>query len=497
MQACLFALNRYDDLIRERAMIADRANQFFIDGAWVAAGGRASLEVINPATEQAICAVSLGNEADVDRAVAAARAAFPAFSQTTREERIELLNDVVNAYKAHFGEMGETISMEMGAPISFATRFQAGAGMGHYKTAAKVLENFDFHEDRGTTAIVREPIGVIGMITPWNWPSNQMSCKIAAALAAGCTMVLKPSEVAPLSALLLAQILDEAGVPKGVFNLVNGDGAGVGQVMAAHHGIDAISFTGSTGAGIDVAIKAAPTVKRVGQELGGKSANVLLDDCDLAKEVAKGVDLCFRNAGQSCNAPTRMLVPAGRMAEVAEMAKAAAAKFKVGDPADSETTMGPVVSERQWKKIQGYIAKGISEGATLVTGGEGRPAGLDTGYYVQPTVFADVENDMTIAQEEIFGPVLAIIGYHDEAEAVQFANDSPFGLAAYVSSGDAARARRVARALNAGMVHINMAVADPFAPFGGTKQSGNGREWGEAGLEEYLEVKSVMGWNAA
>ena len=478
-------------------MITDRANQFFINGKWVDASDRGKLDVINPATEEAVCQVSLGNELDVDKAVAAARAAFPSYSQTTREQRIELLNNVVNCYKARFAEMGQTISMEMGAPISFATRFQAGAGMGHYKTAAKVLENFHFHEDRGTTAIVREPIGVIGMITPWNWPSNQISCKVAAALASGCTMVLKPSEVAPLSALLLAEILDEAGVPKGVFNLVNGDGMGVGQVMAAHQEIDAMSFTGSTGAGIDVAIKAAPTVKRVGQELGGKSANVLLDDCDLAKEVAKGVDLCFRNAGQSCNAPTRMLVPSSKMAEAAEVAKAAAAKFKVGDPASEETTMGPVVSERQWAKIQSYIAKGISEGATLVTGGEGRPEGLSKGYYVQPTVFADVKNDMTIAQEEIFGPVLAIIGYEDEAEAVKIANDSPFGLAAYVSSGDADRARKVARALNAGMVHINMAVADPFAPFGGTKQSGNGREWGEAGLEEYLEVKSVMGWNAA
>lgn len=478
-------------------MITDRASQFFINGEWVDASDRGTLDVINPATEAAVCQVSLGNEADVDKAVAAARAAFPSYSQTTREQRIELLNNVVNCYKKRFAEMGQTISMEMGAPISFATRFQAGAGMGHYKTAAKVLENFHFHEDRGSTAIVREPIGVIGMITPWNWPSNQISCKVAAALASGCTMVLKPSEVAPLSALLLAEILDEAGVPKGVFNLVNGDGMGVGQVMAAHPEINAISFTGSTGAGIDVAIKAAPTVKRVGQELGGKSANVLLDDCDLAKEVAKGVDLCFRNAGQSCNAPTRMLVPMAKMAEAAEVAKVAAAKFKVGNPADEETTMGPVVSERQWKKIQGYIAKGIAEGATLVTGGEGRPEGLGTGYFVQPTVFADVKNDMTIAQEEIFGPVLAIIGYDDEAEAVKIANDSPFGLAAYVSSGDADRARNVARALNAGMVHINMAVADPFAPFGGTKQSGNGREWGEAGLEEYLEVKSVMGWNAA
>ncbi|MGI9423726.1 MAG: aldehyde dehydrogenase family protein [Hyphomicrobiaceae bacterium] len=478
-------------------MIAERAEQFFINGTWVDAGTRAKLDVINPANEQAICQVALGTEADVDQAVAAARAAFPSFAQTTPQQRIALLNDVVSAYKARFTEMGETISLEMGAPVSFATRFQAGAGMGHYRAAAKVLETFHFHEDRGSTAIVREPIGVVGMITPWNWPSNQMSCKIAAALAAGCTMVLKPSEVAPLSALLLAEILDEAGVPKGVFNLVNGDGPGVGQIMAAHPGIDAISFTGSTGAGIDVAIKAAPTVKRVGQELGGKSANVLLDDCDFEKDVAQGVDLCFRNAGQSCNAPTRMLVPHARMKVAAEIAKAKAQTFKVGPPTDAETTMGPVVSKRQWDKIQGYIAKGVSEGATLVTGGEGRPEGLDTGYYVQPTVFADVTNDMTIAQEEIFGPVLAIIGYDDEADAVRIANDSPFGLAAYVSSGEVERARRVARGLNAGMVHINMAVADPFAPFGGTKQSGNGREWGEAGIEEYLEVKSVMGWSAA
>ncbi len=478
-------------------MIAERANQFYINGAWVDASDRAMLDVVNPATEQIICKVSLGDENDVNNAVAAARAAFASYSKTTRQERIALLNEVAAAYKARFAEMGETISLEMGAPISFATRFQAGAGMGHYRTAAKVLETFAFHEDRGSTAIVREPIGVIGMITPWNWPANQMSCKIAGALAAGCTMVLKPSEVAPLSALLLAEILAEAGVPKGVFNLVNGDGHGVGPAMAAHPDIDAISFTGSTAAGIDVAIKAAPTVKRVGQELGGKSANVLLDDCDFAAEVAKGVDLCFRNAGQSCNAPTRMLVPAARIGEAAAVAKAAAAKFVVGDPANANTTMGPVVSERQWNKIQGYIAKGICEGATLVTGGEGRPDGLDTGFYVKPTVFADVKNDMTIAQEEIFGPVLAIIGYADEADAVAQANDSPFGLAAYVASGDAERARRVARALNAGMVHINMAAADPFAPFGGTKQSGNGREWGEAGIEEYLETKSVMGWNAA
>lgn len=477
--------------------ISDRAGQFFIDGAWVDAGATRTLDVVNPETEQAICQVAMGTADDLDRAVQAARAAFPSYSETTVAERRELLGEIVNVYKKRFNEMGATISMEMGAPIAFATRFQAGAGMGHYKTAHTLLETFHFHEDMGPTAIVREPIGVIGMITPWNWPSNQISCKVAGALAAGCTMVLKPSEVAPLSALLIAEILDEAGVPKGVFNLVNGDGAGVGTAMASHPGIDAISFTGSTGAGIDVAIKAAPTVKRVGQELGGKSANILLEDCDFDKEVKSGVTLCLRNSGQSCNSPTRMLVPKAQMAAVAARAKEVAESLKVGSPQDTETQMGPVVSERQWSKIQGYIRSGIEEGATLVTGGPDRPDGLTTGYYVKATVFADVTPDMTIAQEEIFGPVLAIIGYEDEADAIRIANDTPFGLAAYVSSGDHARAQRVARKLNAGMVHINMAVADPKAPFGGTKQSGNGREWGAAGIEEYLEVKSVMGWNAA
>jgi aldehyde dehydrogenase (NAD+) len=477
--------------------ITERASQFFIGGAWVDANAASALDVINPETEQAICQVSLGTADDLDRAVKAARAAFPAFAATTPVERQELLNNIVATYKKRFNEMGATISMEMGAPISFATRFQAGAGMGHFKTAAQLLDTFHFHEDMGPTAIERMPIGVIGMITPWNWPANQICCKVAGALAAGCTMVLKPSEVAPLSALLIAEILDEAGVPKGVFNLVNGDGPGVGTAMAQHPGIDAISFTGSTGAGIDVAIKAAPTVKRVGQELGGKSANILLDDCDFEKDVKSGVTLCFRNSGQSCNSPTRMLVPKDKMAEVAARAKEVAETLVVGSPADTATTMGPVVSDRQWQKIQSYIQSGIKEGATLVCGGPDRPEGLGTGYYVQPTIFADVKPDMTIAQEEIFGPVLAIIGYEDEEDAIRIANDTPFGLAAYVSSGDHERARRVARRMNAGMVHINMAVADNKAPFGGTKQSGNGREWGEAGIEEYLEVKSVMGWNAA
>jgi aldehyde dehydrogenase (NAD+) len=477
--------------------IVDRAGQFFIGGDWIDATGRKTLDVINPATEQAICQVALCTPEDLDKAVTAARQAFQSYSETSVAARQELLGEIVNVYKKRFIDMGATISMEMGAPISFASRFQAGAGMGHFKTAQHLLETFHFHQDMGPTAIVRESIGVIGMITPWNWPANQICCKVAGALAAGCTMILKPSEVAPLTALLIAEILQEAGVPNGVFNLVNGDGPGGGTAMASHPDIDAISFTGSTGAGIDVAIKAAPTVKRVGQELGGKSANILLEDCDFEKDVKSGVTLCLRNSGQSCNSPTRMLVPKSKIAEVAARAKEVAESLKVGSPADTETQMGPVVSKRQWDKIQSHIRSGIEQSATLVTGGSDRPEGLETGYYVKPTIFADVTSDMRIAQEEIFGPVLAIIGYEDEADAIRIANETPFGLAGYVSSGDHARAQRVARKLQVGMVHINMAVADNKAPFGGTKQSGNGREWGEAGIEEYLEVKSIMGWNAA
>ncbi len=475
---------------------ATHAQHFYIDGAWVAPAELKLRAVINPATEAKIGDIAMGSAKDVDKAVAAARAAFATYSLTTKDERMALLAKVVEAYKKRMPEMGATISEEMGAPLGFATRFQAGAGFGHFKTAHDLLKDFHFHETLGTTEIIREPIGVVGMITPWNWPANQIACKVAGALAAGCTMVLKPSEMAPYSALLIAEILHEAGVPKGVFNLVNGDGPGVGAVLSAHPGIDCISFTGSTRAGIDVAIKAAPTVKRVGQELGGKSANIILDDADFAKAVAGGVQACMRNSGQSCNAPTRMLVPAARLAEATAIAKATAEALKVGDP-KTEVDLGPVVSELQWNKIQALIKKGIEEGAQVAAGGAGRPDGLAKGYYVRPTVFSGVKNAMTIAQEEIFGPVLAILPYADEAEAVKIANDSPFGLAAYVSSGDRERAKRVARQLKAGMVHINNAPADSKAPFGGMKQSGNGREWGEFGIEEYLEVKSVMGWNAA
>ena len=473
------------------------ALQFYVDGAWVAPAETITQAVINPATETKIGDVAMGSAKDVDRAVAAARAAFATYSTTTREERMALLAKILDAYKKRMNDIGAAISSEMGAPLGFATRFQAGAGFGHFKTAHDVLKDYHFEERLGSTEIIREPIGVVGMITPWNWPANQIACKVAGALTAGCTMVLKPSELAPYSALLIAEILHDAGVPKGVFNLVNGDGPGVGSALAAHPGIDCISFTGSTRAGIDVAIRAAPSVKRVGQELGGKSANILLDDADFAKAVAGGVQACMRNSGQSCNAPTRMLVPANRLAEATAIAKAAAESLKVGDPQTEGIDLGPVVSKAQWTKIQGLIKTGIEEGAQVATGGLGRPDGLSKGYYVRPTVFSGVKNSMTIAQEEIFGPVLTIIPYKDEADAIKIANDTPFGLAAYVSSGDRERAKRVARQLKAGMVHINNAPADSKAPFGGMKQSGNGREWGEFGIEEYLEVKSVMGWNAA
>jgi len=477
-------------------MDVEKGLKHFINGVWVAPVGGTAIDVINPATEQPFAKVALGTKDDVDRAVAAARSAFPSFAASSREERLALLEKIAAIYKRRFGEMGETISREMGAPLSFATRFQAGAGMGHFRTMHGILKTYPFEEAHGATEILREPIGVIGMITPWNWPANQISCKIAAAIAAGCTMVLKPSEVAPFSAILIAEMLEEAGVPAGVFNLVQGDRI-VGQAMAEHPQIDCMSFTGSTGAGIDVAIRAAPTVKRVDQELGGKSANILLDDVDWSKAVTEGVKLCFRNSGQSCNAPTRMLVPAARMSEVSDIAKAAALSLKVGDPSAADSDMGPVVSDVQWRKIQDLIQSGISEGATLVAGGAGKPEGLNQGYYVKPTVFADVKPEMRIAREEIFGPVLSILPYKDEAHAVRIANDHMFGLAGYVHSSDRERAKRVARQVRAGMVTVNMAPADPAAPFGGYRQSGNGREWGRHGIEEYLETKAVMGWNAA
>jgi aldehyde dehydrogenase (NAD+) len=406
-----------------------------------------------------------------------------------------LLRRVIEVYTRRMKEVGAAISDEMGAPLAFAERFQAGAGLGHLTTTLDVLKNYPFEERLGSAMIAREPVGVVGMITPWNWPLNQIACKVAPALAAGCTMILKPSEYTPSSAMIFAEILDEAGVPKGVFNLINGLGGEVGVAMSEHPDIDMMSFTGSTRAGIDVVRRAAPTVKRVTQELGGKSPNIILADAD-AKLIASGTAHCFANSGQSCNAPTRMLVPHARMREAAQIAKSVADKAKLGDPRNAETTMGPVVNRVQWEKIQGLIQRGIDEGATLVVGGVGRPEGLNKGYFVRPTVFADVSNGMGIAREEIFGPVLSIIGYKDEEEAIQIANDTPYGLAGYVSSGDVARARSVARRIHAGNVNLNGAANERAAPFGGYKQSGNGREWGRFGLEEYLEVKAIAGWGS-
>ena len=469
---------------------------FYIDGAWVPPAKPATRDVINPATEQSIGKISMGSAEDVDRAVKAARKAFETYSRTTREERIALLENILKVYKTRSEELARTISSEVGAPFWLSKAAQAATGMAHFAQALEVLKTFKFEEERGAAMIVREPIGVVGMITPWNWPINQIACKVAPALAAGCTIVLKPTEVAPLNAIIFAEILDAAGVPPGVFNLVNGDGPTVGAAIASHPDIDMVSFTGSTRAGVQVAINAAPSIKRVTQELGGKSANIILDDADFPSAVAGGVTGCFTNSGQSCNAPTRMLVPKGRHGEAVAIAKAAAERMKVGDPFQDGIKLGPVVSEVQFNKIQGLIQKGIDEGAELVTGGVGRPDGLGTGFYVKPTVFAGVKNSMTIAREEIFGPVLAILPYENEEEAIRIANDTPYGLSGYVSSGDLDHARRVASRLRTGNVHLNGAQLAFDAPFGGYKQSGNGREWGVNGFEEFLETKAVLGYAA-
>lgn len=471
--------------------------QFFIDGEWQTLSDRPTMDLVNPATEQVSGKLHLGNEDDVDRAVKAARNAFPGFAATSLNERIELLQSITDGYKARFDDIGSAISEQMGAPKKFAVRFQAGAGLSHFKQVLKIIQTYNFERDINATRVIREPIGVCGMIVPWNWPMNQITCKVAPALAAGCTMVLKPSELAPGPAIILAELLEEAGAPRGVFNMVQGEGPVVGAAIARHPDVDMVSFTGSTHGGIAVAEAAAPTIKRVGQELGGKSANILLDDVDFEDAVTRGVTLCFRNSGQSCNSPTRMLVPRASMVEVAEIAKHAAEGIRVGDPNAEDTVMGPVVSEKQWSGIQGHIRSGINEGATLVTGGLDRPDDLPAGYFVQPTVFADVTPDMTIAREEIFGPVLSIMAYDDEAHAVTIANDTPFGLAAYIESADLARAQAMARRVRAGMIHLNGAVADPSAPFGGYRHSGNGREWGLHGLEEFTEIKAVMGYAEA
>ena len=467
--------------------------QFYIDGQWVDPVEPRTMDVVNPATEEVYGRISIGSAADVDKAVAAAKRAFETFSQTSREERIELIQAILDEFKKRYNDVAEAIMDEMGAPWELAKGAQAGSGSQHIKAALRSLQNMEFEEDFGRTTVVREPIGVCGLITPWNWPMNQIAVKVAPAIAAGCTMVLKPSEIAPFDAIVFAEILDAAGVPAGVFNLVNGDGPGVGTALSGHPDIAMVSFTGSTRAGVLVAQNAAPTVKRVAQELGGKSANIILDDADFDEAVADGAAAMFENTGQSCDAPSRMLVPKDRIDEAAAIAAKVAEATKVGNPRDEGTEVGPVVSDVQWNKIQGLIQAGIDEGATLAAGGTGRPDGLDKGYYVKPTVFAHVTNDMTIAREEIFGPVLSIIGYEDEDDAVAIANDTPYGLSGYISTTNLERGRKVAARMRTGMVNINGSFLSSMAPFGGYKQSGNGREWGPHGLEEFLEVKSISG----
>jgi aldehyde dehydrogenase (NAD+) len=468
--------------------------EFYIDGKWVSPTQAHDFIVINPTNEEPIATISLGDAVDVDKAVAAAKKAFESYSETTLEQRLALLERIMELYKIKMDEMAETISEEMGAPITLARAAQAPAGLAHFAEIVKVLGRFRFEELKGSTLMRKEPIGVCGLITPWNWPMNQIVSKVAPALAAGCTMVLKPSEFAPLSAYLFTQILDEAGLPPGVFNMLNGDGLTVGSAISSHSDVAMVSFTGSTRAGVAVASAAAPTVKRVTQELGGKSAHIIFDDAAFENAIMEGVQACFRNTGQSCNAPTRMLVPRSKMAEAALVAKRVAEDVKVGDPLTNDTSIGPLASKAQFEKVQRLIQKGIEEGASLVTGGSGRPEGISRGYFVKPTVFAWVRNDMTIAREEIFGPVLSIIPYEDEDDAVRIANDTPYGLSGFVNSGDLERARRVARRIRSGNVHINGARLDFAGCFGGFKQSGNGREWGEAGLEEFLELKAVFGY---
>ena len=466
--------------------------KFYIDGQWVDPTESKSLDVDNPTTEQVSGKIAIGTAADVDKAVKAARKAFATWSQTTREERLDLLGAIAAEYQKRSGDLADAVHEEMGAPPSLAAGPQVMMGLGHLMGAIDALKNFSFEEQRGSALIVKEPIGVCGLITPWNWPINQIACKVFPAMATGCTMVLKPSEVAPYSGQIFTEVLDAAGVPAGVYNMVFGDGPGVGAAISSHPDIDLVSFTGSTRAGIDVAKNAAATVKRVTQELGGKSPNIVIDDEKFAESVTAGVSAMMLNTGQSCNAPSRMLVPRERIAEAAEIARGVAEAVSVGD-LDDKRAIGPVASKTQFEKVQGLIQKGIDEGATVAVGGPGRPDGLDTGYYIRPTVFSDVNNDMTIAREEIFGPVLCILPYDDLDQAVEIANDTEYGLAGYVSAADLDAARALARRIRAGQVAINHAF-DLNTAFGGYKRSGNGREWGEYGFHEYLETKSALGY---
>ena len=471
--------------------MSNRTN-FYINGEWVAPTTSELLDVINPATEQSIGQIAMGGVEDVNKAVAAAKSAFDSFALTTKEERIAILEAIIAKYAERLGDVAAVISEEMGAPVNLASKAQAPAGLGHFMTTLEVLKKYEFEQDLGTSRIIKEPAGVCGFITPWNWPINQIACKVAPAIAAGCTTVLKPSEVAPFNAILFAEVMHEAGVPAGVFNLVNGDGPVVGAALSSHPDVDMMSFTGSTRAGIEVAKNAAPTVKRVAQELGGKSANIILDDADFQQAIARDVFGMCTNSGQSCNAPTRMLVPKSRMDEAAAVAKAAAEQVKVGDPNSEETTIGPVVSEVQFDKIQNLIQKGIDEGAKLETGGTGRPEGLNAGYYIKPTVFSHVTNDMTIAQEEIFGPVVTLHSFDSEDEAVAMANATEYGLAGSVWTKDAKRGHAFGQRLDTGIVWVNTWLnRDLRTPFGGVKQSGVGREGGAWSLNFFSELTNI------
>ena len=473
------------------------ARRFYIDGRWVDPVQGRVANLINPATEESSGVVSMGSGADVDAAVRAARRAFQSYSKTTVAERRLLLQRVLKVYQRHFESIAQAMTLEMGVPIKFSREAQTAIGVGHLEAMIDVLQDFPFEEHRGEIRLLLEPVGVCALITPWNWPIAQIASKVIPALAAGCTMVLKPSEWAPLSAALWTRVLDEADVPPGVFNLVQGDGNDVGVPLSCHPDVDMVSFTGSTRAGVDVARNAAATVKRVHQELGGKSPCILLEDANYEHAISHTVTLIYQNAGQSCDAPTRLLVPTKKLVEAEAIAGRLVEGLVVGDPGSTETTVGPVVSRRQFDRVEGFIEKGLQDGAVLITGGLGRPAGLERGYYVRPTIFSHVHNDMAIAREEIFGPVLCILAYETEEEAIRIANDTPYGLAAYAWGTDESRLRHIAARLRAGQVSLNGASPDMRTPFGGYKMSGNGREYGEFGLRDFLELKAVIGGGGA
>ncbi|MDO8982305.1 aldehyde dehydrogenase family protein [Cypionkella sp.] len=474
-------------------MISANMTKFYINGAWVQPNSAARMGVENPATEEIVAEVALGNQTDIDNAIAAARAAFDAYTVWPVQKRIDLVKRILEVYNSRYEDFAQAMSTEMGAPIEWARGAQVWAGQVHIEATIKAAEEMAWEYSRGTTRIVHEGIGVCALITPWNWPMNQIACKVAPALVAGCTMVLKPSEIAPLSGVLFAEVCHDAGVPPGVFNLVNGTGLEVGARMSSHPEVDMVSFTGSTRAGTAVAAAAAPTVKRVAQELGGKSANIILPNADLAAAVAAGVNAIMSNTGQSCDAPTRMFVQRDQQAAALAVAKTTAEAIIPGDPTLETTTMGPLISKAQYEKVQRLIQAGIDEGATLVTGGLGRPAGLNRGWFAKPTIFGDVKNEMTISKEEIFGPVLAILPYDTVDDAVRMANDTVYGLAAYIA-GPLEDAKPVARRLRAGTVNLNYPEWDTSAPFGGYKQSGNGREYADWGIHDFCEIKGIVGY---